>query len=141
MTMEANEYYNRGLFSFNNGDYADAIEDFTNAIHLNPDYVLAYNKRAWAYDKTGEADKAIADWEAVLRIDPTHNATTMAYFSRVIERDTDNINAYYKRGCAYSNMSKYDRAIADFKAALKLDPGNADIKTNLEKAKERYSKQ
>lgn len=175
--MEASEYYNRGLFSFNNGDYADAIEDWTSAIQLNPNYVLAYNKRAWAYDKTGEADKAIDDWEAVLRISPAHSAAgkslkgaclargtarynkedydgAIADFSRAIELDPKedyhgaedfipiigldqyNAIAYYNRGCVYSNIGDYDHAIADWEAALKIDPNNADIKADIEKAKE-----
>jgi tetratricopeptide (TPR) repeat protein len=109
--MEATDYYNRGLFSFNNGDYADAIEDWTCAIRLNPNYVLAYNKRARAYDKMGEADKAIDDWGTVLRISPAHNAAGISLKG-----------ACLARGIARYNKEDYDGAIADFSRAIELEP-------------------
>ena len=32
--------------------------------------------------------------------------------------------SYYNRGTAYSTMHEYDKAIADFTEAIKLDPKN-----------------
>jgi tetratricopeptide (TPR) repeat protein len=151
--MEANEYYNRGLYRFNNGDYTGAIEDWTSAIQLNPNYVLAYNKRAWAYDKTGKADKAIADWEAVLRIDPAHNTAkqnlknaclargvtrynkedydrAIADFSRAVELDPDDIGAYNNRGSARFAKEDYNGVIEDFTQIIRLDQTNAIVYYN-----------
>jgi tetratricopeptide (TPR) repeat protein len=41
---------------------------------------------------------------------------------------------YNNSGLAYYHKKDYDRAIADFEAALRLDPNYAAAKNNLEKA-------
>jgi tetratricopeptide (TPR) repeat protein len=41
------------------------------------------------------------------------------------------------RGRAYARMGDYDKAVADFEAAAKLDPNSKLIKQNLERAKKR----
>ena len=47
-------HYNRGVDHFEKGEYDRAIEDFTKALELNPEYVDAYRKRGVAYIKKGE---------------------------------------------------------------------------------------
>jgi tetratricopeptide (TPR) repeat protein len=57
-------------------DYADKdrfdseIADLTKAIALRPDYALLFKTRGSAYELKGQHDMAIADYRAVLRIDP-----------------------------------------------------------------------
>ena len=45
------------------GDYEDAIERFTRAIELDPDYWYAYNNRGMALWATGRRDDGIRDYE------------------------------------------------------------------------------
>jgi len=40
------------------------------ALKLNPSFALAYNNRAVLYKKLGDRGKALADYEAALRLDP-----------------------------------------------------------------------
>ncbi len=42
-------YYNRGIAYKNLKDYRRAIEDYDQALRLDPDYVKAYNNRGYAY--------------------------------------------------------------------------------------------
>lgn len=42
------------------------------------------------------------------------------------------MKAYYRRAVCYLNVLKYQKAITDFKTALKLDPKNAVTKSQLE---------
>ena len=64
---------------------------------------LHYNRaiELWA---RGMHDRAMADYDAAIRIDPKFG------------------DAYYSRGNAWSMRGDSDRAIADFDAALKLNP-------------------
>jgi tetratricopeptide (TPR) repeat protein len=57
------------------------VTDFTSqrteAIRLDPNYAFTYNNRGNAYYTKGDWDRAIADYEAVLRIIPDYtNART-----------------------------------------------------------------
>jgi tetratricopeptide (TPR) repeat protein len=46
-----------------------------------------------------------------------------------------NAEAYLDRGVAYGGKGDYDRAIADFEAALRINPNDANAKNNLEIAR------
>jgi tetratricopeptide (TPR) repeat protein len=64
----------------------------------------AYNNRCWAYNEAGDHDRAIADCNEAIRLDPK-NAT-----------------AYNSRGNAYHDKGDNDRAIDDYNEALLLKP-------------------
>jgi tetratricopeptide (TPR) repeat protein len=49
-----------------------AVEQFTEAIRLDPEYADAYNNRGDAYDKLGEYQLAIEDYDDVIRLDPQY---------------------------------------------------------------------
>ena len=54
---DATSYYNRGIDKFAREDYTGAIQDYTQAITLDPNYTEAYNGRGdakwWLEDYTG----------------------------------------------------------------------------------------
>ena len=66
--------------------------------------VYAYNNRAWAYHKKGEDAKGLRDVDLALVLAPQN--------ARVIET----------RAEIYEKLGKHDQAVADYRAALKLDP-------------------
>ena len=51
-------------------DYDHAIEDYSRAIRLRPDYADAYYGRANIYNELGDTEKAMADFNAAIRIKP-----------------------------------------------------------------------
>ena len=57
------------------------------------------------YGNKGDQDRAIADYDQAIRLDPG-----LAH-------------AYANRGSAYTDKMDYDRAIADLDQAIRLDPG------------------
>ena len=66
MTKELNQecaktYYNRGLVHAKNGELKLAIENYTEAIELKPDYADAYYNRGGAFLRLGEREKAKSD--------------------------------------------------------------------------------
>ena len=58
-TFDAKEYLRRGVEAGQRGQYSEAIEDFTKAIELKPDYAEAYYLRGLAYRRQGEHEHAI----------------------------------------------------------------------------------
>ena len=59
---DARSYYNRGAAYYKNGDYDNAVADYTQAIELSLDGAYyAYLGRAEACHDKGDYDKAISD--------------------------------------------------------------------------------
>ncbi len=100
------QLYQEGLRKYQSGDYQAAIEDFTQAIALDSQNALAYNKRGDAFYQLGDYEQAKAD------------------SSKAIELNPQNANAYYDRGFALYELGKYKEAIADYTKAIELNPDN-----------------
>jgi Flp pilus assembly protein TadD len=65
------------------------------------------------------------------------NKKAVAEFSHSLNLDRYDAITLSNRGRAYARMGDYDKAVADFEAAAKIDPSNKLIKQNLERAKKR----
>ncbi|MGO8690239.1 MAG: tetratricopeptide repeat protein [Thermoguttaceae bacterium] len=72
-----------------------------------PQDAVGYNNRGFAWYNKGERDKAIADYDQALALDPNLAA------------------AYNNRGLAWNKEGEYDKAMADFNQALALNPTDA----------------
>ena len=57
----AEMYYNRGLAHSKTGELELAVENYTKAIALKPDYADAYYNRGGAFLRLGEREKAKSD--------------------------------------------------------------------------------
>ena len=93
INQNAEAYYNRGWTYIKRGQYTLAIENFTKAIDLNPNYVEAYYNRGAAYNANSEFDRAIEDYSEALKLKP-----------KVAE-------VHYNRGTVYDKKGELDRAI------------------------------
>ena len=119
----ANTEYNLGIIYQNRRDEANnsqekakynqkAIEHFTNAIKLKPDYAETYKNRGVAYDFKGDYDRAIDDYSTMIKLTPNDAA------------------AYNNRGNTYGNRGDYDLAIDDYTQAIKLNRRLAEAYNN-----------
>jgi len=96
--------FDRGLAYHHKGDYGSAVADFTQAIALDPKFVLGYDARGDAYDAKGDRDRALADYNQAIALDPKY------------------LLAYNSRGNIYEHKGDLDHAIADYNQAIALDP-------------------
>jgi len=105
----------------NNNDNAFSVDQriggCTALIESEPasaqDRAAGYSNRCWAYSDKGDPDRAIADCNEAIRLDPKL------------------ANAYLNRGKAYSDKDDFDRAIADYDQAIKLNPKSSMAYNNL----------
>ncbi len=59
-----------GLTKFKQGDYQGAIQDYNQAIRLNPKFAFAYNNRGTARLQLGDKQGAIADFNKAVELNP-----------------------------------------------------------------------
>ena len=85
-----------------------------------------------------EYDKAIADYNEAIRLDPKDASTlysrgyawdakkeydkAIADYNEAIRLDPKSVSAFYNRGHSWENKKEYDKAIADYNEAIRLDP-------------------
>lgn len=120
-------YYNLGNVYALQGDYESAIEKYNEAIKLRPDFAEAYNNRGFVYAKQGNYEKAIADYTKAIQSSPIDPYTLNKQGIRITFTDQrqNQVKAYNNRGFAYAEQGNYEKAIADYKKAIELDPSYA----------------
>lgn len=122
---EADGYYRRGWFRDHNGDTDGAIEDYTMAITLQPDYAYTYLNRGVLYRLKGESAKTEADFKQVIRLDSIPEKSDCAFYAyyylgqkeKAIEvlnkmLDKDKKGNCYDAACLYSIMGEKEKALS-----------------------------
>ena len=66
-------FFARGNFFIQNKKFDRAISDYTKAIDLNPQFVLAYHNRSAAHELKGDLKKAIVDMEQCVKLNPENS--------------------------------------------------------------------
>ncbi|HOZ70556.1 MAG TPA: tetratricopeptide repeat protein [Chitinophagaceae bacterium] len=110
-------YNNSGDEKFKKNDFTGAIQDFTKAIELNPNFSNAYFNRALSRNKLQDFPGAISDYTKAIEINPEFDA------------------AYYNRGNIYRSNKDFALAILDYNAAIKIDSDKPKYYLNLGLAK------
>ena len=94
----AEDYFNKAYDYAENEQYQLAIDNYTSALRINPDYAEAYYNRGSAYNDLGNYTAAIADYTSALRIDPDY---ADAYANRGIAKENagQSYCSDYKKCC------------------------------------------
>ncbi|WP_460205504.1 tetratricopeptide repeat protein [Scytonema sp. NUACC21] len=103
-------FLNRGRYRFQRKDYKGAIEDFNQAIILNPNNANAYYNRGLLLRELGDALSAVLDFDRALQLNPRH------------------ANAYFHRAGARYGIGDESGTIQDLQLAAKLFQLQGDTK-------------
>ena len=130
-------YNNRGTAYDDKGDYDRAIQDFNEAVRLDPNAESAYYGRGYAYKKKGDYDRAIQDFNEAIHLNPNFERAyydrgnayidkgdfdrAIQEFNEAIRLNSKDANAYNNRGVAYHRKGDYDHAILDYNQAIRLN--------------------
>ncbi len=139
--LTASDWLKKGLAAT---EPDEQIACYSIAISLNPNLSRVYVCRAFAYGLKEDYDRAIADFNLALQIDPNDSLAYLYYFgrgyaygskrdidraiadyNRALQLDQSFAEAYTARGLAYALKGDLDRAIADYNQALHIDPRNS----------------
>jgi tetratricopeptide (TPR) repeat protein len=109
---DADFYRRRGRARAQLRDYLGAVDDYTLAAQLRPDWeVFAY--RGWAYYFADAWKPALRDFEEAIRRNPTA------------------ADAYIGRGLGRAALGDYRAAVADAQEALRLAPSSPEMVHNV----------
>lgn len=118
-------FYNNWAIAYSNAFYSDtALSLLDKAIELDPNYAMAYHNRAVLQHKWINYSKAIADYSKAIKLNPFF-VNAYLYRGRAFYEDqgTDGHVAIFLDPSL--NSGNYGKAIADFTAAIELDPQNS----------------
>lgn len=102
-----------GMTRYTSGDWDSAITCFSDVLGLVAEHTSALNQniihfsRGNAYISKGDYDRAVADYDQAIKLQP------------------DFAKAYNNRACAYIIRGDYDYAIIDLNQAIQLQPDSA----------------
>ncbi len=102
--LSAEEYFEQGYALSRQGDYATAIERFTQAIDCNPLNESYYVSRGLVHQLSKDHEAALVD------------------FATAIGLNDECAPAFYNRGNVHYSRETYDKAIEDYDTALALNP-------------------
>jgi tetratricopeptide (TPR) repeat protein len=171
-------FLTRGWAFFGARERQKAMTDFDNAIRLDPKWADAFVARGYAWYLTwiadqevvplhhsfgnpdeGQFDKAIADLNEAVRLDPTSiealrcraYAWTAALqldkaiddYSSAIRLAPKDAGLFDKRAIIWLMKEEFDRAVSDLDEAVRLDPKDAELfkrRGDVWQAQHRYDK-
>lgn len=146
----AQALYQRGLGYAAQGNYREAVRDFSQALKFAPGSTDALYNRGGAYSKLAQWDAALADFNALLKIVPDDpntlyarawvqaqrgkDASAIKDLDKVLAAAPDDQEALLDRGGLNIRAGRYEDAIRDFGRLLKLDPKAAAAAYNRGRA-------
>jgi tetratricopeptide (TPR) repeat protein len=114
-------------------------------LKLDPEYMQAYYFRAFAHEKKGKYDLAIADYSsAIVHVDSKsdlakiyhhralayrkdgNNELALADYGEALKINPEYTDAYFSRALLFQKDKQYEAAIADYSRAIELQPEHAE---------------
>ncbi|HEX3684519.1 MAG TPA: tetratricopeptide repeat protein [Bryobacteraceae bacterium] len=130
--------YNIAQVYFVTGAYAEAIENFTAVMAMDPNYSEYYNERGNIFLRVGRLEEARADYLRAIELSaPYYEVFTnlgqcyrrmgampeaIEAYSRALDLEPNQALALAGRAKAHEELGDREAAIADYSAALARDP-------------------
>lgn len=144
---DARVFFNRGLARRKEHDDRGALEDFNEALSLNPKYPTALINRAILYISWNRFEDACTDLNDAERLRPRDPAIpfirgtlyarsgkfnlAITEYSRALEINLNQPTFLSARGVAYLRLGQTGLAKKDFERALSLDPNDVLARRGL----------
>jgi eukaryotic-like serine/threonine-protein kinase len=132
--------YDNGLRQARQGNHANAIAQYKDALQDDGNFALAYSKLAQSYSQLGQdddaeqaANKAVSlsvqlPLQEKYLIQASHDSVVKDYpkaiqaYENLVKVSPDNSDYLFDLGMAYEKNSAYDKAREQFKRVAELDP-------------------
>jgi tetratricopeptide (TPR) repeat protein/DNA-binding winged helix-turn-helix (wHTH) protein len=148
--LEAYRYYSLGVARANSFHNVEAIDLFTRATALDPQFAMAFARIGYAYGVTwnhverarpylakaygmsarlSEKDRLhVEAWNALVRFD---YPSAIESFTKLIRVDPMEVEAYSRLGLLLAGERRYDESLDIFHRGLAVDPESGDLWNRL----------
>ncbi len=142
-SSSAEEFFNKGINLYEGNKYQEALDMYTVAIGLKPDFANAYNNRGLVKSALEDYSGAVGDLSRAIQLNPDDAdfyfnrgslkdelqdySGAIVDYSRAILLKPDYAEAFNNRGFSKDELQDYSGAIADYSRALQLKPDNAEV--------------
>jgi len=118
------DFLEKGKKELEQKNFGGAIENFNQAISLNPQSAFCFFNRGTAYLELGERQKGFQEFFKAAKLFEGQNdfPNAIECYDYLIEADPSNSSFFYQRGWDFLQLKEYDRSISDLKKTLQLDP-------------------
>jgi tetratricopeptide (TPR) repeat protein len=118
--LRARDELNKGIKSYKNANYEQAINHFQEAVRLDENLKVAKLYLATAY-----AQQYVPGVDSKENMDNANQA--IAEYNNVLGNDPQNINSIKGIGYLYMNMKRWEDARQFYKKAIDLDPNDPEL--------------
>jgi DnaJ family protein C protein 8 len=102
--------------------FKTAIDEYTNAISLDPEFLVGYSNRSAAYLKNSEKSKALRDAQQCVTLDPQY------------------AKGHSRLAAALHSLGRYSQALKSYQEVLKLDASNAAAQKGVDDCQQELQK-
>jgi tetratricopeptide (TPR) repeat protein len=136
----ATEALNRGRDLMKQRQFAEAVQAFTKAADIRPNWGLGYVNRGSAYQHMGQFDSALRDYSRAISLNPKlvnawvgraqcyvelkQDNPAFDDFNQAIALKPDDAVALHGRAWIYLRRKAYHKSLADFNESIRLSPDN-----------------
>jgi tetratricopeptide (TPR) repeat protein len=117
--------FSKGLLSFNQGNYKEALQAFTRAAHLKPEVVEIQYYLGLTHTQLENNKKALKAFKKVISLDPTyprvHYDLGVVYYR--LGNYSERAMIYYFKAYILYLQDKFSESLPYFTKAGELDPG------------------
>lgn len=123
----------------------EAMENFNEAIKINPRFAKSYYNRGILFNKLGLTKSALREYSIAIELNPKfvesyinrgvlyysmgeHDKATSDY-SKVLQLVPSHPKALKYRAAAYLALRDYDLALSDLESALSINPQDEEVRT------------
>ena len=132
----------KAISLLNEGKYEEAIEKFTGAITEDPENPIFYYYRGAAFEKTGDLDKAMEDYQKSFELKPDFILPTanigkiyakkrefekaIEFYKKAVELGDQDATNYYNYGVCLMNLGKNEQAKEVLGKLISLEENYSD---------------
>ena len=141
--QEADDFNDRGVAKYDCGRYDAAMEDYSQALQLNPDHAEAHNNMGWVFHIREDYETAIAEFDQALKLQPElatayhgrgeskaalgRNADALKDMTQAIRRLPQDADLYVSRGKLHKMLKNMPLALTDLTRAVNLSSSSDNL--------------